>query len=432
MKTLQYFLTFYLINFCNLYCQTETLSCSLFEQSRDDTFQEVIASARKFRKDITLSSEEENMRAKKILDNICQHLIKYDEEHSLEKAVRKFVSDHLLNSYSIVNANLTGMAGRSQDPVFLIKDKEDSLCYVVKAFRNPRDLSSKFLPEISALDLIQQLSMPGVVPITPIAFGIYCGQEQEWGLLLETAAEGNRIDQYIHHLGSLELNSEERFAFLEFCQNVFRRMAESFVFLHAKKSSHPFSIPIEHLDKFDKKVSTILESPFVISELEQHFSLNEFHQYLNKIKADAMNSSFFYSYWHGDAHLQNMFYNPTKDTFYFIDSSKMHNSISFNEEPLQDSMKDLVSVEESLRRIAIGILNECEVNALLKSFYESYEQYSGQLIQEIFLFDRTNKKLERLKTYSRYIDENDPIKKSQDKTVFDNTVMYFKRILFHF
>ncbi len=418
-----------LFNFCLSIEGAAASSRDSIVSIQQESLQEIISYAREYRRDTTLPSQEEELRQKNILEQIFTRLKKYNSYSSLENGVRGFLADELsLNEYdySIVDANLTAVGGKSQDTVFLVKDSARHVCYVVKAFRSPKDLTSMFIQEISALDLIEQLSLPGVVPIKPIAFASYSNQDEEWGLLLETAAKGERIDQFIYQLGSLEPGSKERMTFLKTCQGVFQRMAESFAKLHDRKSLQSYSIPEIALTRYQKSIPTILESSFIIGELEKHFSSDDFLQYVEKIKAEAVTVPLFYSYWHGDAHLGNMFYDQINNAFYFIDVANLHHAVSMKEEPLLDGTADLVEIDESLRARAIGQLSENEVEALLKSFYETYEKCSGQKIdQQILLFHRTYKKLSRLETYSKYIDEKDPKKRSSDKAIFDDAVEYF-------
>lgn len=390
---------------------------------------EIVSWARAYRLDTTLPTDIEKLRQKNILEKIFATLKKYDAHSSLENAVIEFLNDEISSNkedYHVVNANLTDVGGASHDPVFLVRDVSGKLCYIVKAFRSPRDLLSKFVPEISSLALIQKLSIPGVVPIKPIAFAAYSNQDEEWGLLLETAAKGQRIDQFIYQLGSFQPTSKERKAFLEVCKKIFQKIGEVFAELHSRKSLQTFSIPEQDLAKYNNKISTILESSFISGELKKHFSMENFLQYVENIRDDALNTPLFYSYWHGDAHLGNMFYDTLKDDFYFIDVAKLHHSVSIQEEPLLDGTMDLVRVEENLRRRSIGILSESEVDAIIKSFFESYQQRSGQEIaQPVFLFDRTHKKLGRLVTYARYVEEDNSIKRSTDQAVFESAVEYF-------
>lgn len=424
------FYLFFLIGFLLSFDAAAALIRDSIESIQQESSGQIISYAKEYRKNTTLPWENEELRQKNILEQVFTCLTKYDSHRSLESAINGFLADEIIFNkydYTVIDASLTEIGGKSHDPVFLVRDSSGNLCCIVKAFRSPRDLLSKFVPEISALDLIQQLQMSGVVPIKPIAFASYSNQDGEWGLLMETAAKGQRIDQFVYQLGNLVPDSKEREAFLEVCKLVFRRMAESLAELHARKSSQPFSIPERDLAKYVNKVFNILESPFIIEELEKRCSADDFFQYIEKIKANTSNVPVFYSYLHGDAHLGNMFYDLAEDAFYFIDVAKLHLSVSINEEPLLNGTKDLMSVEGNLLRRAIGVLSENEVEALLKSLYETYEKYSGQrLDQDILLFERTYKNLGRLVTYARYIDGEDPIKRSTDQAVFDNALEYFE------
>lgn len=432
-KFLCYFTMLVIILFNNIQVSADVVErkeVSNFQNDISQSSQEIIHYARAYRKDTELSPEKENLRQQTILEQVYSSLTKYDAHSSLENAVQAFLENELSVSkydYTIINANLTDIGGKSHDPVFLIRNLNKHVCYIVKAFRNPRELSSKFLSEISALDFIQQLSMPGIVAINPIAFAIYSNQGEEWGLLLETAAKGQRIDQFVYRLGDFAPNSREREAFFEICEKVFRRMAESFAALHARKSSRSFFIPMQNIEKYNHKLSEVLENPFIIREIVKHFPLDIFIQYVEKIKTDAINVPIFYSYWHGDAHLGNMFYDDSEDIFYFIDVAKLHHSISIKGEPLLDRTMDLVRIEENLRRKAIGLLSESEVEKLLKSFFEAYEQHCSQGIsQPIFLFDKTYKKLGRLVAYARYVEEENPFQRSADQAVFESALEYFE------
>ncbi len=396
---------------------------------RQEKFPEVIRFARAYRKDTTLPEDQEKLRQKAILEQAFGTLPKYDDEPSLENAVRRFVKDELFlngNGHTIIDASLTDIGGKSHDPVFFIKDEAGSLCYVVKAFQHPRDLSGKFLPEISALDLIAELALPGVAPVTPIAFALYRKDGEEWALLLETAAKGQRIDQFVYQAGALQPASKERLDFLNVCHKAFRNLGEGFAKLHARKSTLPNYLPQQDIVKYDQKLFQILNSPFIQEELHKRIPIENFVRYIECIKREASHFPIYYSYWHGDAHLGNLFFNEQEEAIYLIDVARMHQSISIQGEPLLSGTMDLIRVDESLRRKAIGHLSEEELDKLLHTFYSAYEECSGERLEgPVFLFDRTSKKLGRLIKYARYIHQTDPIKRSSDLAVFEATLEYF-------
>lgn len=399
--------------------------------SRNVCSQEIVAHAKESRFNTSSCAEEELERLKSVLEQAYKSLASYDTHSSLEDAVHAFLSDALsvdVADFSIINAVDTDLRGKSQDIVFLIKDQSDQLCYVIKAFRNPREFDSKFLPEISSLDLIKQLALPHVGAIESIAFARYKEGDKEWGLLLESAAKGKRMDQYILQLANQTEDQQQ--VSLEIVKNAFHRMGESFAGLHRIKSSTLNSIPLSEFNKYDDKLTKLMKDPFITSELAKEFSLSDFTNYIEQIKNEVREVLVYYTYWHGDAHLGNLFYDEVQDDFYYIDVAKMHRSIDLSGEPLLDGTIDLMRIEENLIRKSLGILNKEEIDQLLHTFYRAYESQAGQLPDErLLIFYKTYVKLGRLIRYSRYVKEQDPAQNSTDKMVFEDAIRYFKNEL---
>ncbi len=396
---------------------------------QSDLTQEVLHYARAYRKDTTLAKKQEQKRQEKILEEVFARLPTYNSFDSLEHAVCGFLADALSflpHDYRVVDAGRTSFAGRSNDRVFLIYDPDNRLCFALKAFRNPRDSDSKFIPEISALDFIEQLSLPGVAPVKPIAFGSFSASQREWGLLLETAAGGERLDQFVFQLGAKEIGSIARKTLFDRCEKALRRTAESLAWLHSRQSSRQYPIPSNDLSAYDKKLAKILNNPFILEEIEKWIPVQDFINYARRIKGEAMAATVRYCYWHGDANLANMFYDSAADAIYFIDVHRLHYSLDIREEPLLVGTIDLVHVEDHLLSTVAGNLEEWEYNALASSFYESYELCSGQKIPEpILSYYRTYFKLTRLIYFSNYKDKKDPFRQLSDKHCFELAIKYF-------
>lgn len=398
--------------------------------AQNGSIHEIVLNAREYRTNPAVPLEKEEERQQKLLQEVYYHLVSYQEEDSLENAIKAFLTDILgmdALDFSVVDAGQTDLGGKSHDPVFMVKDLEGRLCYIVKAFCNPRQLSSKFLPEISALDFIKELALPSVGAIEPLAVASYREGSNEWGLLLESVAKGKRMDQYILELGQQELGSEQRQNHLQVAQSAFIRMGQSLAELHAIKSPQPGSLPLSDFQKYDDKLMQVMDDSFIVKELAEHLSISDFYNYVQEIKDQCLQVPIFYTYWHGDAHLGNLFYDQEQDVFYFIDVAKMHRSIAAQEQPLLDGTIDLLRVEENFRRKALDLLTEEEVNLLLTSFYQAYEDQAGQLPDERLLaFHKTYVKLGRLIRYSRYVEEKDPEQQASDRKVFESAVDYFK------
>lgn len=381
--------------------------------------QEIVSLAKEYRIDTTLPGEIEAERTKKILEIAYEFIPSYASLSSLELAVQQFVTDTLSNEsmeFSLISAAKLGLEGKSHDPVFMILDPRGQLCYIVKAFRNPRESKSKFLPEISALTLLKQLHLSGVACLDPIAFATYSSENGEWGMILESAAKGTRMDQYVLHLSKQDS-----------AIRAFNRMGQSLAMLHAIQSSSIGTLTEETLSKYENKLTKLLNNHFIVDELSLHFPISDFIDYIHTIYDSAVSAPVSLSYRHGDPNLGNLFYDEVQDEFSFIDVAKMHHSVDINGQPLVDGTIDLLKVEEHVRKISLGILKEDEINKLLTAFYEGYEKELGQLPDErLLLFHQTYLKLGRLTRYSRYNEEMDPVKQASEKAIFESAIDYFK------
>jgi hypothetical protein len=136
--------------------------------------QDIVTYAREYRADGRNSQEQETERLKVILSQTCEVLPHYEVNDGLQNTVHEFVLDSIgdLSSINVIDTRTTEFFGKSQDIAFLIKSEEGALRYVVKAFQNPCELSGRFLPEISAMDLIRELNLPGISPIHPNYYAI--------------------------------------------------------------------------------------------------------------------------------------------------------------------------------------------------------------------------------------------------------------------
>lgn len=228
------------------------------------------------------------------------------------------------------------------------------------------------------------------------------GRYQNWGLLLETKAKGKRLDQF---LSPLNKNSLEK---------SLTRLAESLAELHQKKSEVFGTLPI---DKFEEKITKILNNNSLKKELSLHLNFDLFIEYIQNIKKQASSLCIPLSYWHGDAHLGNMFYDEEKDQFYFIDVAKMHQSIDFHKEPLQDGAYDYFRALENFRRISLGTLEEEDYQYLSKIFEQTYLA-KHPLDPTHITFYKTYTKMGRLIEYF-----------NKDDNVFEESVNYFKNVL---
>lgn len=387
--------------------------------------------AEAYRSCYTIAAEAELQRKKELLELAYASLPHYGVS-SLERAVELFLSDSLQvppAAYKVMDIALMGQGGISSDRVFIVADRGDRLCYVVKAFANPRELSSFFLPEISALQLIKQLALPNVSAIKSLAFGCGSVKNKQWGLLLQSVAKGKRLDRYLLPLADHNLQ-HQRQDLIAAAKKAFYRVGYSLAKLHSHKS--PLSGPIHALtlDNYAKDAELITTDPFIKNELTKKMPLARFQKLITKIKKQALPLTLFYTYRHGDAHLGNLFYDSKKDSCTFIDAANLHYSLDILAQPLDHGIEDLIQAEESLRRRAMQILSKEELHSLIAALYKGYAD-GGEALPDkrLLLFYRTWKIMRRLTIYRRYFEEQDANKMAANKAIFDSALTFFQNLL---
>lgn len=79
------------------------------------------------------------------------------------------------------------------------------------------------------------------------------------------------------------------------------------------------------------------------------------------------------SFLHGDAHLQNIFYDESREKIVLIDLARLHHSVNILGKPLASGRYDVLRVRASLKQCAEGILPEQETNRLLQIFMDAYQ-----------------------------------------------------------
>jgi hypothetical protein len=384
--------------------------------------------ARQYRSDPCLTPEEDQSRKQSIIDQFCTELKTYSgaDFFSIIHAFLKDAIDAKEESFQIIDASSTFLTGKSQDKVFLLYDQEEHLKYAVKIFRNPRLQISKFLPEISALDLIAQLQLPHVNPIEPLAAALCECAGDSYGVLLETAATGLRVDQYVYAIANQSDGSKERKMVLKSAERAFWRMGESLAHLHSIHTEDVHPLPCAIMEKMDAKIRDVQANAFIVSSLSDYVLLDTFRTYLDLVKEQVKPIRISLTYQHGDSHLGNMFYDESQDKFYFIDNALLYKSVDIQGNPLLDGSSDVIRADEHFRRKAFGFLKQQETEHLVSIFYWGYQNVSGTLPDaRLTAFYRAYHKLGRLLSYCEYPQEPDPQKRARDEAIFTQALEYF-------
>lgn len=384
---------------------------------------EILQLSRESRSNTKLSKTEESLRVEKIYSEAYE-LLPVVQEDSLEICMQRLLETYIGNPEDLkrVQAPETIL---KDDKVILFVDKVGTTKYVCKAFKNPKHGSSKFIPEISALDFISDKQLSYSSPITPLAVGKCICEGQSYALLLESAATGHRLDEWIYLIAAHPLGSLERLEVFENACEAYAALGKAAAELHSFKHPMPQRIPEDRIKKLREKYKVLLNYEHT-SSLSRDLDLMALGHYIEALIQRVMEILCFYSYCHGDMHLGNVFYDSSLGKVYFIDVAKMH--LSFDNEglPLTEATIDLVRAEENLKRKGYLYITPEEIAELTNACIKGYEGYQNNTIdpalKELYT---TYVKLGRLKDYSDWFLMEDPFTQKREKGIYEEAIQYF-------
>lgn len=383
----------------------------------------------RYRFDSTKSKEENDKNRSQVLQELSETLPVYSNSESLEAVVHSFFADYKdkeQSSYSIVTI---GTGGNSEDVVFLVKDQSGKTIYAIKAFAKPFELKGKFLPEFCGYEFLMELNVPGTEPIQPLSLAIGEYNGKVYGLMLETAAKGKQIDQYLSDIGKNVHGAlfdsirdpdgaGKREKAFEEAKNALQKLAEVLVEFHETKSAQSGPIPEDDLQKFRKELESLKNEKEVIAEISKKIDFEFILERLDQIEKEVRSVPVFYSFRLGANHFGNSFYDEETGLISFIDIGKMLNSFDHLGHPIGTSYHDLMRAEVDLYRKGAASLTTPEIEELKKNFYDSYENKGGKL-EKVFVFYRVTEHIRALRKSGKYFKEEDPTQRAKGKIFFN-------------
>lgn len=391
--------------------------------------QEIINLAKEYRPDPTQPRLNEKKRKEAIRSKVCSKLPHYGKHETAAEIIAAFLKDYFHEkklSYEIMQ-NVRRAPTRQKDLVFFIKDGDGNLQLVVKAFLYPRMPGSLFLLELSALDFLRHLKCPSLLPVHPLAVGMGEAGGIEYALLLETAASGMRIDDYIKRYATAT-DPHTRSQNYEQLKKAFIRIGNGLAELHSHRSKKSGKLDKLLIDRFKAKRSKILHNAHICDCLKEMVNLKDFDAYIKETVEKAYKTPLYFTFSHRDTNLGNLIYDEKLDKLYFIDVAYLHYSISIKGEPLADGLHDLMRVEESLSKKR-GLTHE-EREDLIDLFHGVYQEKSKHPIEWCFFrFHQDYKKLGKLIYYQTYQNIEDELERTRAKNYFEGSLLYFKNMV---
>lgn len=336
------------------------------------TKESLLTLAKEYRTDSSATSKEQEAIRKQAIQAEAYGLLKdYSAQKDLETAIRALVTDNynLRGSIELIDTKTTTLKGKSRDLVYIIKEDKQVIGYV-KVFIKPA--SGKFLEEVSGIQLIQEMNIPKTDPIKILGFGRYDAAQRigpsatPYAMLFMSPAVGLRTDRYVKEK---QVNA--------LAKTAFRRIGESFAYVHQRKTAEKFPLSKKFLESYQKKIKVIETSSLLGEKLFKQVSREDFLRYVHGIRESAKGVSIPHTYTLPDSHLGNMFYDDKQDRVVFIDLDTASRSVTRQGEPTGEAFTNFSKIEKSLDKLSP--LPSADKALLIDAFYEGYKSQGGEM-----------------------------------------------------
>lgn len=336
----------------------------------------VTRQAKQLRKGKSHYTRDEKLHLVRLHRAIIRKIPHYGEG-PMEMCVAAFVRHGLKSDgYSIINSNETILGGESKAKVFFVYNKQGEMKYVVKAFPKPNHFDTGLLAELSGMALIKERHLHTVSTVIPIDIGICLQNGSEYGLLLETAATGQRADQYIQAILDITNEDPKRKERLKeacrMCKAVGRGLSEFHGIDNQQRATLQRTGLLRAKLEYD-----ILLTPEVKNVLQEYMDLETFNRYVRNQMHVALKLESKKYYRHGDAGPKNVFYDPKAKRILFIDVARIHHFINRAGHPQARNIEDLFLMHRKMMELAQNGLSEEERLQLSASLCAGYTAISG-------------------------------------------------------
>ena len=289
-------------------------------------------------------ADERTLRVTKLFSD---KLPDYGEVERLDAAVAALLKASLpcTSDLRIVNSRKTAFRGKSAAEVFFILDRDSAMKHVVKAFRHPESNPGGLAAELSSMASIRERKLASVACATPIAAGKCRHKGTSYGLLLQSAASGARLDRYIVDIAAHHPGAPERQESLLKARHVFMRVGGCLAEFNGLDQSRRASLARDGSLRIKAEFARLLK-PAVKAKVKGQIDLGRLKKMVDLQLSNCLNQGNFYH--HGDAGLKNVFYDAESDKITLIDLARINKKISRSGKPLSHSLYDFFQMWNTL------------------------------------------------------------------------------------
>ncbi|MFC1841486.1 phosphotransferase [Candidatus Dependentiae bacterium] len=313
-----------------------------------------------------------------LVDYTTQNEIKKTIKNFLQKTVGQTIDESNIQGHGTFGAPAKGLSG---NPLFFIRNKQDSLMFVIKVFSKPFDPNENFIKEIAGFDIVSTMQGKNFHLISVKAIGKCNIDGEKYGLLAFSPAVGANMQELVIKMLRMQKESKERANVLRIAKRALEKLGAALAEFHRirteksvplhpaviKHARHHLKLTIDRLEHEDHGIE--------IQDLQNYF--DNLAQRMKKIKTTR-------SIIHRDANLGNFLYDEKTDTLSMVDYNELYHTVDQEGNPIWHAAFDFMTVLDIIATNKKYGLTEKEYNTLNKAFIKGYGSLPTSLEQEFF------------------------------------------------
>ena len=174
-----------------------------------------------------------------LVDYTIQNDIKRTIKNFLQKTVGQTIDESNIQGHGAFGAPAKGLSG---NPLFFIRNKQDSLMFVIKVFSKPFDPNENFIKEIAGFDIVSTMQGKNFHLISVKAIGKCKIDGKKYGLLALSPAVGTNMQELVIKMLRMQKESKERANALSIAARAFEKLGVALAEFHGIRTQKNVSL----------------------------------------------------------------------------------------------------------------------------------------------------------------------------------------------
>jgi len=330
-----------------------------------------------------------------VVHDIERTLVDYTVDDDIKKTIAKFLNETVgmvVGEFAIEQLNGAAQHGLSGNPLFLVKNAQGDLLFVIKVFKGPFHADHNFMRELSGFQVAATIDGKSFTMVTARAVGKCVIGGERYGLLAISPAVGTSLaDVMMKMIAYLRMSQhspemaaairQELVEAISLGGHAFKRLGQVYAELHQLRAQKEVGIHPSIVRYAETKLIKVLR----VLERDDHgidrkVLQRYFYALLDRLQQEETIRSFV----HGDPNPANFMYDAKTDSLYMVDLGGLIRAADCDGNPIGNRTVDFVGAIDGIEIDKLFGLPEQERARLVQAFVAGYGTVPTKLERDFF------------------------------------------------